>query len=70
MILVDYIIGSKAEFLNAFSVLQRLIGQQATYADSMVAKKLGAAGEFIVVIIANIAIGGILTFVTRIFKKQ
>ena len=68
MIVVDYILGAKAEFLNAYSVVQRLLGQAPTFGDSMVAKKYGAVGEFGVVIIANFLIGVILTLIVRLFK--
>jgi hypothetical protein len=70
MIWIDYIIGAKAEFLNAFSVVQRILGQQPSVADSMVAKKLGAIGEFAVVILANFVFGGILTSIFRFFSRS
>ena len=70
MILVDYIIGPKAEFLNAFSAAQRLIGQEPTFGYSMVATKFGSVGELIVIIIANLAAGGTLTFITRFFVRS
>lgn len=65
MLLVDVVLGAKAEFLNAHSVLQRLVGQAPSAGDSLVARKLGAAGEFAVVIVANLAIGGVLTAIVR-----
>ena len=69
MIVVDYIIGSKAEFLNAYSVLQRLMGQEPAAGPSTVARKLGSLGELGVVVLANLAIGGILTATARLFIK-
>lgn len=68
MIVIDYSIGAKAEFLNAFSVMQRLLGQPPTFGDSILAKKFGAAGEFGAVIIANVIIGSVLTFIVRAWK--
>ena len=70
MISVDYIIGPEAEFINAFSVVQRLLGQSPAFGDSLVAKKLGATGEFFAIIIANFVISGIMTFIVRLFKKR
>ncbi|MGD2117399.1 MAG: hypothetical protein PVG66_03505 [Chromatiales bacterium] len=69
MIVIDFMIGSKAEFLNAYSVVQRLLGQTPTAGDSLAAQKLGAWGEFIVVVAANSAIGGMLTLLVRFFIK-
>jgi len=69
MTLVDFVIGPKAEFLNAYSVFQRMVGQTPSAGDSLVAQKLGAFGEFGVVLVANAAVGGILTAVVRSFTR-
>lgn len=66
MIIVDYIIGPKAEFLNAYSVVQRLVGQIPTHDESMVALYLGSIGEFVVVILVNFSVGALLTIFFRI----
>ena len=65
MVVVDVVLGPKAEFLNAYSMLQRLVGQAPSAGDSLVARKLGAVGEFAVVIGANLIVGGILTAIVR-----
>ena len=70
MIIVDMVLGSKAEFLSAFSVVQRIIGQTPSHGESLVAQKLGAFGEFAVVLAANLVIGGILTLLVRIFAGK
>lgn len=70
MLVVDTIIGPEAEFLNAYSVLQRLLGQTPTAGDSFIAKRVGAAGEFVVVIMANLLVGGILTAAIRLFTPR
>ena len=69
MTIVDFAIGSKAEFLNAYSVLQRMIGQTPSAGDSLVAEKLGALGELGVVLGANLAVGGVLTVVVRLLTR-
>lgn len=69
MIVVDVILGPKAEFLNAYSVVQRMIGQTPSAGESLVAQKLGAFGEFVVVLATNLAVGGILTALVRLFTK-
>ena len=70
MVIADIVLGPKAEFLNAYSVLQRLMGQAPSVGDSMVARKLGAIGEFAVVIAANLIIGGMLTVIVRVFASR
>lgn len=70
MVVVDFIMGPEAEFLNAYSVFQRLLGQQPSIGESVVAQKLGALGEFVVVLAANLAVGGIVTAIVRLFIKQ
>lgn len=69
MTLVDFMIAPKAEFLNAYSVFQRMVGQTPSVGDSLVAQKLGAFGELGVVLLANAAVGGILTAVVRSFTR-
>ena len=70
MTIVDYIIGPKAEFLNAYSVLQRLFGKTPTFGDSMLATRFGSGGELLAVLIANLLIGGILTLMVRLLQKN
>ncbi len=65
MLTVDYIIGPKAEFLNAFSVLERLLGKITTSGPSQVFQRVGAFGELIAVILANLIIGLFLAFCFR-----
>ncbi len=70
MVVADIILGAKAEFLNAYSVLQRLVGVAPSAGDSLVAQKLGAIGEFFVVVAANTAIGGILTVIVKVLASK
>lgn len=70
MIVVDFVIGSEAEFLNAFSVLERLLGRQPTAGTSVAADEYGAWGELCIVLSANLAIGSLLAAVVRLFMRQ
>lgn len=65
MILIDRAIGPKAEFLNAWSVLERLFGREPSAGLSMVARRIGAVGEFVTVLVANTAIGTLLALLVR-----
>lgn len=70
MILVDRMLGPRAGFLNAYSVMQRLFGQVPEAGDSLVAQQLGAVGELAVVVAANLAIGLVLTGIYRRFTGR
>ena len=61
MVFIDHLLGPKAEFLNAYSVLERLLGREASIADSMIASKFGDLAELVAVIGANLLLGVILT---------
>jgi hypothetical protein len=61
MIVVDYFLGAKAEFINAWSVIERLLGREASAGGSAVYRTLGAAGEFVCVVLMNAIIGLALT---------
>ena len=65
MIAVDYFLGAKAELLNAFSVVERLLGRTPSVGDSLVAKNFGATGEFAGVLIVNVVFGCILTILVK-----
>lgn len=70
MVVVDAFLGARAEFMNAYSALQRLAGQVPAAGDSLIARKLGVVGELAVVIVTNLAIGGILTVVVRLLTSK
>lgn len=70
MTLVDLVIGPKAEFLNAWSVVERLLGRPPSAGDSVVFAKLGAFGEAVTVVLVNAGIGGVLTWLVRWFQAR
>jgi hypothetical protein len=65
MIVIDRALGPRAEFLNAWSVVERLLGRSPSAGTSVVANRTGAVGEFLAVIAANVAIGTLLAAVVR-----
>ena len=69
MVVVDFVLGPKAAFLNAYSVLQWMIGQAPSAGESLIARKLGALGELGIVLTANLAVGGLVTALVRIFTR-
>ena len=65
MLVIDRLLGPRAEFLNAWSVLERLLGRAPTAGTSVVASRLGLVGEFVVVLAVNLVVGLLLAFVAR-----
>ena len=69
MLAIDRALGSRAEFLNAWSVVERLLGHPPTAGTSIVASRLGPAGEFISVIAANLAVGFLVALLIRLASR-
>jgi len=67
MIVLDYVLGARAEFINAWSVIERLLGRPPSAGESAVFRYRGALGELIIVGLINVLIGGVLTLVVRLF---
>ncbi len=70
MIVIDYVIAEQAELLNAWSVIQRLFGQQPDAGESTVYQYAGATGEFITVMVFNLFVAVLLTAVIKFIVKQ
>ena len=69
MLAIDRVLGSRAEFLNAWSVVERLLARPPTAGTSIVASRLGAAGELLVVIAANLAVGFLVALLIRLLSR-
>jgi hypothetical protein len=66
MALIDRALGGRAEFLNAWSAVERLLGRVPSGGTSLVAARLGAFGEAVVVILVNTGIGALLATLVRL----
>lgn len=69
MILIDYVLGPRAEALNAWSVIERLLGRTPSAGTSWVAGRFGAWGEFGAVLAANALIGTVIAVAFRAVMK-
>jgi hypothetical protein len=67
MMAVEFLPGAGTGFLNAWSVVGRLVGLSPTAGDSPVFDKGGAASELMLVTLVNALIGGLPTFVLERF---
>lgn len=70
MVIVDYFLGPKAEFINAWSVIERLLGRPPSGGNSVVFLHFGAVGELICAGLINLAVGGVLTLLLRMLVRR
>ncbi len=69
MLAADRLLGSRAEFLNAWSVVERLLGRAPAAGQSVVATRFGPVGEFFAVIAANLLVGFLLALLIRLLTR-
>lgn len=60
MLIVDYVLGAEAEHLNAWVILNRLLGNATTVGDSLAIQKLGLVGATLLMLAINFIFGIIL----------
>lgn len=59
MIIIDYVLGPEAEHLNAWVIVNRLLGNKPNIGDSLAIKHLGLSGATLLMLLTN-ALFGIL----------
>jgi len=69
MIVVDRRLGDRAEFLNAWSMVERLLGRTTSAPPSVVASRLGAGGELVVVVAVNLTAGYLLAWLAGLLIR-
>ena len=70
MLATDYLLGPEAEFLNAWSVVERLIGESPVAGESLVFQHFGFFAEIAGVLLVNMIAGGLLTFLFRLWRGK
>ena len=60
MIIVDYVLGAEAEHLNAWVIINRLLGRNTGIGDSMAIRHFGLWGATVIMILVNTVFGIIL----------
>lgn len=66
MVVIDRALGARAGYLNAWSVVERLLGRSPSAGTSLVAARTGGLGELVVVVVANPLLGTLLAGVARV----
>ena len=69
MLVIDYFLGPKAEFLNAWSALERLFGREPGHGDSVIYQKYGEVGELLAVLGVNFLIGCLLAALALVWRR-
>lgn len=60
MIIIDFILGAEAEHLNAWVIVNRLLGIETTIGDSLAIRHLGLAGATFIMLAINTIFGAVL----------
>ena len=60
MVLIDYFMGAKAEHLNAWAIINKLVGIDPKVPDGLAIRKLGLYGAAFLMILVNIIFGFVL----------
>ena len=66
MIIIDFWLGPEAEHLNAWVIVNRLLGLDTGIPDSLAIRKLGISGALILTLAINMVIGAILMQLIRL----
>lgn len=69
MIIIDYVLGAEAEHLNAWVIVNRLLGQATSVGDSLAIRALGLPGATILMLVANSLFGIVLIQLIKIFIR-
>ena len=69
MIIIDYVLGTEAEHLNAWVIIQRLFGYSTDIPDSLAIRKLGLLGATLFMFSVNAVFGFILIHFFRFVIK-
>jgi hypothetical protein len=69
MIIVDYVLGAEAEHLNAWVIINRLLGNETGIGDSLAIRKMGLAGAGLLMLASNALFGAVLIQLIRLFIR-
>lgn len=67
MIIIDYLLGAEAEHLNAWVIVNRLVGNDIGIPDSLAIRQLGLYGAALAMLVVNGVFGAILIQLLRLF---
>ena len=65
MILIDYLLGSQAEYLNAWDLVCRWFGKSSGLPESIILKRFGLIWTSVLTLAFNLLIGSVLVLVGK-----
>lgn len=65
MMLIDFILGAEAEHLNAWAIVNKLIGNNIGIPDSLAIQKFGLYGAALIMLMVNMIFGFVLINLLR-----
>lgn len=69
MVIIDYVLGAEAEHLNAWVIVNRLVGNKTAIGDSLAIRHLGLFGATAIMILLNTIFGAILIQLIKLFIR-
>lgn len=69
MVIIDHRLGYEAEFLNAWTIINKLIGQGSQMPDSFVIREFGLIPATIIMLTANALIGALLVQFLKLVRN-
>ena len=69
MIIVDYVLGTKAEHLNAWAIITRIFGNDTGIEDSLAIREFGLVGATLLMLASNAVFGVILIQLIKLFIR-
>lgn len=69
MIIVDYVLGAEAEHLNAWVIVNQLMGNDPGVGDSLAIRQFGLAGATLLMLAINTVFGAILIQLIQLFIR-
>ena len=69
MMIIDYVLGAEAEHLNAWVIVNRLLGRETGIGDSLAIRQFGLAGATFLMLFLNTLFGAILIQLIRLFIR-
>ncbi|HOP44532.1 MAG TPA: hypothetical protein PLA11_13520 [Flavobacteriales bacterium] len=69
MVFVDILLGPRAEYLNAYTLLKQLVGLRSGIPATMAVKQYGLFGAMLLMVAINTIAGALLLHVVALFHR-
>jgi len=69
MVIVDYILGAKAQYLNAWGIVNKLFGREIEIGNCLALRQFGLVGSTVLMLLINTILGIILIQIIKLFIR-